>query len=220
MATVDHSEYPAQAGAAASDGLERRSRLRHYQTQLLDKVQAARTSTAAGSKALGLVIGERRCLIDLTQVGEIVPLSEVGVTRVPMTQDWYRGLVNIRGNLTGVIDLARYRGEAAGPSGADNRLVTFGAGLEGWNADDAAPDAGGRMQTQGRAETAQAFNCALLVARVLGLRDLDDMTPLDGAADGAPDWLIGQFTDKESLHWHQIDLALLVRDPRFLQVGA
>jgi twitching motility protein PilI len=211
MSTVAHSEYPVQASGAASDGPERRSRLRHYQTQLLDKVQAARTSAATGSKALGLVIGERRCLIDLTQVGEIVPLSELGLTRVPLTQDWYRGLVNIRGNLTGVIDLARYCGEAAGPSGADNRLVTFGAGLEGWNADEAA---------QGRAETAQAFNCALLVTRVLGLRDLDDMTPREGAADAAPGWLGRQFTDKESQHWSQVDLALLVRDPRFLQVGA
>lgn len=127
---------------------ERRSRLRQYQVQLLERMQAAKTGAAASGRELGVMLGGQRCLLDLTQVSEIVPLQPV--TPVPLAHDWYLGLTNIRGNLTGVIDLARYQGELRTVPGPDCRLITFAPGL--------------------------GFNCALLVERVLGLRRLDEMT--------------------------------------------
>src|SRR5471032_785605 len=189
MATGDPSTNP--------DGAERRSRLRQYQVQLLERMQAAKSGAAVSGRELGVLIGGQRCLLDLTQISEIVPVQ--AVTAVPLAQPWYRGLSNIRGNLTGIIDLARYRGEAASasasaPAGAEGRYVTFAPGL--------------------------AFNCALLVECVLGLRNLGDMqrSDDDGGAD-APPWCRQRYLDADAQQWRRIDLSLLVREARFLQVG-
>ncbi|MYM23365.1 chemotaxis protein CheW [Duganella sp. FT135W] len=161
---------------------ERRSRLRQYQVQLLERMQAAKTGAAEGGRELGVMIGGRLCLLDLTQISEIVPLQ--ATTPVPLTQDWYLGLANIRGHLTGVIDLARYQQRSAGDAApAERRLITFAPGL--------------------------GFNCALLVERVLGLRKLAEM---EAVADD-------EFRDSEGQQWLRIDLAQLVQEPRFVQVG-
>ena len=182
----EHVQAPVQA----PDGGERRSRLRQYQVQLLERMQAARHGAPAASKELGVVIGQQGCLLDLTQVGEIVPARNI--TRVPLTEDWYLGLANIRGNLIGIIDLARYQGGPPAGAGADSRIVTFAAGL--------------------------GFNCALLVTRVLGLRDLAGMEQEAQAGATAP-WALQLFRDRQGDSWTRIDLARLVGDPRFLQVA-
>jgi twitching motility protein PilI len=177
---------------AAPDGAERRSRLRQYQVQLLERMQAAKSGALDRSKQLGVLIGARHCLLDLTQVGEIVTLAPPSA--VPLARDWYLGLSNIRGNLTGVIDLARYRGEPACATGPDSRVVTFAPAL--------------------------GFNCALLAERVLGLRQSGQMRAQpqpDGAA--APAWAAQRFVDADGQAWSAVDLALLVREARFLQVG-
>ena len=57
----------------APDGAERRSRLRQYQVQLLERVQAAASGPVAGGRELGVQLGGRRFLLDLTQIGEIAP---------------------------------------------------------------------------------------------------------------------------------------------------
>jgi twitching motility protein PilI len=189
---------PAQTDAGAGhapDGTERRNRLRQYQVQLIERMHAAKSIDAASGKALGVLIGGQHCLLDLTQVGEIVPAP--AITVVPLAREWYLGLSNVRGSLTGIIDLARYRGEAGGAIGADSRLVTLAPWL--------------------------GFNCALLVTRVLGLRDVSGMLPATPAppVDGqAPRlWLEQDWADAAQQRWDRIDLAELVREPRFLQVG-
>ena len=136
----------ADAGGASAS---RRSRLRAYQEQLLEKMQAAKNGAGASVAQLGLGIGAARYLVDLAEVGEIVapPL----LTAVPLTQPWYLGLANVRGNLLGVIDLAAYLGlPAAAPAGGGApRLALF------------APRLG--------------FNCALLADQVFGLRQAGAM---------------------------------------------
>jgi len=177
---------------ASSAGPERRSRLRQYQVQLLERMQAAKNGAAESGRELGVQIGGRLCLLDLTQISEIVPLQPV--TPVPLARDWYLGLANIRGNLTGVIDMARYQDQPAGETPpAERRLITFAPGL--------------------------GFNCALLAERVLGLRKLSDMEAADAPCDGAPLWRNQQFRDGEGRQWVRIDLAQLVREARFSQVG-
>jgi len=180
--------------AAAPAGTERRSRLRQYQVQLLERMQAAKTGANVVGRELGVLIGGRLCLLDLTQIGEIVPPQPV--TPVPLTRHWYQGLANIRGNLTGVIDLARYQEQGVGADDttlSERRFITFAPGL--------------------------GFNCALLAGRVLGLRKLADMQAAPPAADDAPAWCGQRFDDAEGQCWTRIDLAQLVRDPAFLQVG-
>jgi len=174
---------PADTRASAAPRLDaagRRARLRQYQIELIERMQAARAGSAASVQQLGVLVGATRTLIALTEAGEIAPLA--ALTRVPLTQPWYLGLANIRGNLVGVIDLARYLGEGASAPGPDSRLVTFAGAL--------------------------GFNCALLVARVYGLRDGQNMT-----AAGA------LLVDADGCDWRALDLAALVREERFLHVA-
>lgn len=144
-------EVPA-GDAGRLDAAGRRARLRRYQQQLLERMQAARAGGGAPLHQLGVMIGSERFLLDLTQTGEIVPLAPI--CPVPLTQPWYLGLSNVRGNLVGIIDYARYSGAGEVAAAPDSRVVTL------------APRLG--------------FNCALLVTRVFGLRQAADMQA-DGA---------------------------------------
>ncbi|RJG10814.1 chemotaxis protein CheW [Massilia cavernae] len=138
---------PGLESPRRSDPAGRRERLRVYQQQLLERMQAARTSGGARLQQLGVMIGNERFLVDLAQTGEIVPLGTV--CPVPLTQPWYLGLSNIRGNLVGIIDYARYLDAGESSAAPGSRVLTFAAGL--------------------------GFNCGLLVTRVLGLRQAAGM---------------------------------------------
>ncbi len=177
---------PTKADAGA-----RRTRLREFQSRLLDRMQAARSGADTGLSQLGVLIGQSRWLLDLQQAGEIVAVGTI--TKVPLTQDWYLGLSNIRGNLTSVIDLARFQGYDPSVIDKDSRIVAFGSAL--------------------------SFNSALLVSRVMGLRNLNEMQlQTDSAPDAAP-WSARRYIDRETQVWAQLDLSLIVQDPRFLHVG-
>ena len=65
--------------SARLDAAGRRTRLRHYQEQLLERMQAARANTGASVNQLGVQIGAARYLLDLTQAGEIVPVPPLTV---------------------------------------------------------------------------------------------------------------------------------------------
>jgi twitching motility protein PilI len=84
-------------------------------------------------------------------------------------------------------------GAASTAPGPDSRLVTL------------APQLG--------------FNCAILAERVLGLRKLDEMVEQTEEQGGQPGWACQQFHDREAQQWTRLDLAELVREARFLQVG-
>lgn len=153
----------ADGSAGRRDPAARRTRLRLYQEQLLERMQAARNGAGASVAQLGLGIGGERYLIDLAEVGEIV--APVPVSAVPLTRPWYLGLANVRGSLLGVIDLARYLDEdsppAAMPAGSTPRLLVFAPGF--------------------------GFNCALLASSVYGLRHAGTMERIGDAlrdADG------------------------------------
>lgn len=146
---------------ATLDPAARRLRLRQYQEELLERMQAARTGSGARTHQLGVEIGGERYLLDLLEAGEIVPVPPR--TSVPLTQPWYLGLANIRGSLVGVVDLARFFGlqESAAAPGPAARLVTFSPSL--------------------------GMPCGFLAARVHGLRQAAEMTPSAGRlidADG------------------------------------
>ncbi len=180
---------PFEAGA-------RQGRLRQYQLQLLERVQAARSGALAARKELGVMLGGRCCLLDLTQLGEIVIPTGVQIQAVPLAQDWYLGLAAMRGRLTAVIDLARYMGESACAAGGDSRIITFSPRL--------------------------GMNCALLVERVLGLRQQRGMLSVpsqEAAAGAAPPWVAQTLRDSEGQQWLRLDLAQLAQAERFLDAG-
>ncbi|WP_306983649.1 chemotaxis protein CheW [Janthinobacterium sp. UMAB-56] len=183
--------FPSAAMPSFDTG-PRQGRLRQYQLQLIERIQAARSGALAARKELGVMLGGRPCLLDLTQLGEIVIAAGVQIQGVPLAQDWYLGLAAVRGRLTGVVDLARYMGEPACVPGHHCRIITFSPRL--------------------------GLNCALLVERVLGLRQLRSMQAVP-LPDAPRAWAAQALRDSEGQQWLRLDLAQLAQAERFLDAG-
>lgn len=163
--------------------------LRDYQRDLAARLQSAGSGRAATK--LGLQVGGERWLVDLRDAGEVIPVP--AITPVPLTQPWFRGVANIRGNLCSVVDFAAFLGAKPAPIGEQARLLLFGT----------------RYRTGG----------ALLVDRSLGLRNADELQPL-AAGGPRPGWLKGEFSDAQGTCWKELDVAQLVADAEFLAVAA
>jgi twitching motility protein PilI len=176
------------------DSEGRRTRLRDFQTQLMTRMQAAKTGEQVRVNQLGVLIGQTRYLIDLREAGEIV--SAGNMTEVPLTKGWYLGLANIRGNLTSVVDFAHFIGHSLTNREGACRIIAFASGL--------------------------AFNSGLLVSQVLGLRNSNEML-VEAASDHDmhlhKPWIINRFRDRDGQLWFELSLSLLVQDQDFLHVG-
>ena len=174
-----------------TDTVARRSRLREFQVQLVERMQAARAGSATHVRQLGIMIGNNRCLLNLKEAGEIMAVGPI--SKVPLTHDWFLGLANVRGTLISVVDLARFQGQAPTAIDRESRIVVFGSSL--------------------------SFNCGLLVSKVVGLRNVSEMDARANTADNAPPWAAQQYVDRDSQVWTEINLSLIVQDPQFLHVG-
>jgi twitching motility protein PilI len=173
------------------DATARRTRLREFQAQLVERMQAAKSGIHAQQNQLGVMIGQSRWLLNLQEAGEIV--SAGTITKVPLTQDWFLGLTSIRGNLISVIDFARFQGMAPTPIEKENRIIAFAPSL--------------------------SFNSGLLVSRVMGLRNVADME-LDSATDAVTtSWSVKRYRDRDAQIWSELNLSLVIQDPHFLHVG-
>jgi twitching motility protein PilI len=166
--------------------------LRLFQKELASRL-ATKTAAQVESSRLGLAGGGSQWLIRLSDAGEVITIP--AVVSVPLTQPWFLGIANIRGNLYSVIDFGGFLGRersATGPAG-QSRLVLFG------------PRTGD-------------LRAGIVVQRVLGLRNLSELAPASPPTD-APEWYGQRWMDAEGGAWQEIDLARLAQDPGFLQVG-
>ncbi len=173
------------------DPAARRTRMREFQTRLVDRMQAARGGSDTRAGQLGVLVGNRRCLIDLPQTGEIVSVG--AITKVPLTQPWFLGLTNIRGNLISVVDFAQFLGDPATAIDKQSRIIAL------------APSLG--------------LNGGLLVSQVLGLRNLADMQPQLEQPDGTQEWQLQCYLDADQGSWQLIDLDAIARNQQFLHVA-
>lgn len=189
--TSPNTDLAPRADMRERDSGARRTRLREFQSQLVERMAAAASGTAPQASQLGVMIGKTRWLLNLQEAGEIVAVGTV--TKVPLTQDWFLGLTNIRGNLISVVDLARFRGMPSTPIDKESRIIAFSPSL--------------------------AFNAGLLVSRVMGLRNVSDMELQPHAESGDAPWAIQRYIDRESQVWMELDLSQIVQDPQFLHVG-
>lgn len=167
--------------------------LRSFQDELATRF-AARTAAQVESSRLGLACGGLRWLVRLADAAEVIAVPPIAP--VPLTQPWFLGLANIRGNLYTVVDFAGFLGRAAvAPAGAggQTRLILFG-------------ERGGDLKA------------GVVVEGVLGLRNLAELAPAAPEAD-ARGWYGQRWTDADGGAWQEIDLARLAVDPAFLNVG-
>ncbi|MDR3324007.1 MAG: chemotaxis protein CheW [Zoogloeaceae bacterium] len=171
--------------------MSRRTSLRQFQQYLIDRLSTLAHGEGASS-LLCIQVGESRWLLNLSESGEIVTLPPL--TSVPLTQPSFAGLANIRGNLFAVTDFAAFLGEGATP------LNTPGA----------------RLLLVG---LKQGNNAALLVPRILGLKNPADLEPGPHPAD-APDWNPATLVDAAGQKWRQLDLKRLLSDTQFMNIAA
>lgn len=122
--------------------MAKRTNLREFQQDLSNRMQD-KSRTSGQLSLLGVQIAEQNWLVEMVDISEVLSLPSL--TAVPLTQAWFRGVANVRGNLYCVADMAAFlhQGEASGA--VTNRLLL--------------------------AADRYGVNAALLVDRVFGLRD-------------------------------------------------
>ncbi len=172
-----------------------RGALRDLQVRLASRLQAARSEDMAVASWLAVESAENRYLLPLAQAGEIFPWTFV--QPVPYTQDWFLGVANLRGGLTGVVDLARLLGvplvrteQALG----ETSLLSLNSALE--------------------------VNAALLVDRLAGLRGTDAFVRSEPPGSEAPDFFGTAYFDASGLRWQELNLQVLSQHPAFLSISA
>ena len=79
---------------------------RHRRERLDAAPRAAGGADATSRRSL-----REAWLISLADAGEVIPAP--AITPVPLTKLWFRGAVNIRGKLYGVVDFSAWRGGAS-----------------------------------------------------------------------------------------------------------
>lgn len=178
----------ARLGMASGEDLQA------FQASLLARI-AARPAGSLQARRLAVRIGQHDCLIALDHAGEILPLGKQLLTPVPATRHWFLGLLNIRGNLVGVADLAAMAGEPAQSVGPESHILVMSQRL--------------------------APQCGLLVARVAGLRDIAEMSRISKNYEDGNDLrgVTGRYKDRHGKCWSELDLNVLSQDPEFLRVG-
>ncbi|MCL2871383.1 MAG: chemotaxis protein CheW [Betaproteobacteria bacterium] len=168
----------------------KRTNLRTFQNELVSRMMAP-TATEGVESQLGFVAGDERWLCRLQQTEEV--LTTPPITPVPLTQPWFLGLTNVRGNLYSVVDFSSFLGKPLLVHNADTRLLLL-------------------------SRSTGAINAALLVQRVYGLRSVKGFAPTgQGAQDKA--WNVQHWMDAEGHTWHEMDLSKLVQDSEFQHIG-
>jgi len=168
--------------------MSKKIRLHEFQSYLAARLAGTSEQTSAG--LLGLQAGSDYWLLDLADSGEIVPLSPL--TDVPLTKSWFAGIANIRGNLYSVVDLSAFLGKEATPQNGSSRLLLVG--------------------------TRHGSNAALLVTRMVGLRNVEALTA-EAPDLQAPTWAQQTYSDSEGRRWRKLKVRDLLADDAFMDIG-
>lgn len=172
-----------------------REALRDLQARLANRLQAAKSEALSVSSWLAVEAGAKSYLLPLGHSGEIFPWG--AVQPVPYTQKWFLGVANLRGGLSGVVDLAVLLGDS--PVRTEQKLAE--ASLLALNA-------------------ALEVNVALLVDRLAGLRGVDAFVSSEPPAPDAPSFFGSVYLDASGARWQELNLQLLAQHPTFLSISA
>lgn len=170
-----------------------REALRQLQERLASRMAAVRTEAPVRAW-LAVEVAGQGLLFPLHEAGEI--FAPAGAQPVPHTQPWLFGVVNLRGGLHAVVDLAVFLGlRRRAPPAEGARLVLLNPAL--------------------------GVNCALLVDRLAGLRDAGQLQPVPAdAADARPAFAGARWRDAAGRVWQEIELSALAGNEQFLAVAA
>ena len=168
--------------------------LKEFQESLARRLRDASVEPAPDSR-LAVQTGNTQWLLKLDEVGEIMPMSQltVRIAAVPLTRPWYAGLANVRGKLVSVVDFSLFAGGAPATLSTASRVVLI-------------------------AERFQ-FHGALLVDRMVGLRNRARFTAVADTGESRPAWQGETLQDRDGALWRELDIAALVSDETFLKAG-
>lgn len=171
-----------------------RQALQELQTRLADRLRTATARQDDSGSWLGVESGEVKYLFPLGQAGELFPY--VSPHPVPYSKEWFVGVANLRGGLWGVADLA---GFLSGQSSSDEHLskgclICLNPAFE--------------------------VNCALLVDRLLGLKNTTSFNEFSQRALEEPSFMGGSYIDPHGMTWKELDLQMLARNIGFLTIAA
>ncbi len=162
--------------------MSKRLNLREFQQNLSNRMNA-RDRASDKVSSLGVLVAGQNWLINMVDISEVMPVPNM--TRVPFSKPWFHGVANVRGNLYGIADLAAYQKKGAVSGELANRALLI-------------------------AEQ-HGFNTALLVDRVLGLRDTQNWQH---------DMEQNQYLDTQGTAWRKLDVVEILHQTDFLQIGA
>ncbi len=172
-----------------------RAAIRELQTRLATRLQA---SNAEGVLVSWLAVraGGQNYLFPLVQSGEIFPLGSL--QRVPYCHSWFQGVLNLRGGLFGVVDLAGFITDGKAPARSElalseSSVVTLHPALD--------------------------VNCALMVDSLAGLRNADAFAQSQPPEAGAPVYFGNRYTDTQGGQWQEINLQSLSQYSPFLGIS-
>lgn len=187
-ATAQATEQAAVAGEAAALVWRAAAPLRRDPIS-----QPAAKAASAPLALLAVETAGAGWLLDLPDGGEIVPFQPLApLTPVPLTEAWFLGMANVRGNLYAVSDFAAFLGGPASRITPAARLLLVGSRY--------------------------GSNAALLVERIVGLKAAEGFTPLPAPA-ARPAWEAGLLTAKDGKTWKKLGVAALLADRRFMEIG-
>ncbi|NML15153.1 chemotaxis protein CheW [Azohydromonas caseinilytica] len=198
--------------------MARKDALKELQARLAQRLQEVPAGEAPAW--LAVECAGARLLLPLQEAGEIVEHAPP-LLPLPHAQPWFEGVLNLRGHLHGVVDLAVFLGlrPPGAPHSPASRLVALNPAL--------------------------GLHCALRVDRLAGLRSAAQLVPLPtppvngadaaalggipaGTAAGAPAGdapasrpaFAGElYGDNQGRTWQALRLAALARDTHFLHVA-
>ena len=168
--------------------MAKRVSLKEFQEGLASRLKAAATEAAPLAR-LGFEAGGEHWLARLDNSGEVLQVPEI--QRVPLTRDWFLGVANIRGSLYGISDFGAFLGRPATARGPENRLLLIGQPL--------------------------GMNCALLVARLAGLRNVVEYAAEPAA--GVTAWSAAAWRDPDGRVWRDLDTGQLLAHREFLEIA-
>jgi twitching motility protein PilI len=180
--------------------MSNREALRELQGRLASRMQAARTEARVQSW-LAVECAGQGLLFPLHEAGEIFAVGSV--LPVPHTQPWFAGVANLRGGLHAVVDLALFLGLERGPAAVAGDGTRDSARLLALN-----PSLG--------------VNCALLVDRLAGLRNAEQLTPepaVEPEVANRPAFAGDCWRDADGRMWQEIELSALAGHEQFLGVA-
>lgn len=167
--------------------MSKQSQLREYQTNILARLENAKKAGAeAPAGNLGVIIGSKNVLVNLQEISETLPLTDI--QRVPIVKSWFLGVANVRGVLYAINDLANLLENTITSISSSTRLLLI--------------------------SDVVTSNVAFVVDKMIGLRNLNDMKPYQQEEESA--CLKAQtYLDDENRIWHMLDCDKFVRSKDF-----